>query len=134
LEEVIWTQLPIKLKTIFLSPATPRFLASHQNMLAYLRGENTHLDQFYFLQNRFRVVPKIWGCEMMLACLQEPNRTQTKSSDLQWTGPRAGLVELIYTLQTGGVFNNGQASLVELVNFFENPFQTTLPHFYHTFN
>ena len=111
-----------------------RFLARHQNMLAYLRGGYRHLDQLYFLQNRFSVVAKIQACEMLLAFLQEPKMSQTKNPDLQWTGTRAGLVELIYALQSGGVFNNGQASLRELVSYFEASFNLNLPNFYHTFN
>jgi hypothetical protein len=38
-------------------------------------------------------------------------------------GIRAGLVKLIYALQTGGVFNNGQASLVEPVRFSKTRFK-----------
>jgi len=54
--------------------------------------------------------------------------------DALLTTPVARDANTTVKLPSGGVFNNGQASLVELVHFFENSFQTTLPHFYHTFN
>ena len=53
---------------------------------------------------------------------------------LRWTGSRAGLVELIYALQSGGVINQGRASLLELVKYFETGFQVELSNFYHVFN
>lgn len=53
---------------------------------------------------------------------------------LRWTASKAALVELIYALQTSGVYNNGQVELKQLVALFSQYFQVDLGNFYHVFN
>ena len=53
---------------------------------------------------------------------------------LQWTASKAGLVELIYALQSGGVYNNGNAEIKEIADCFGKLFQIDLGNYYHTFN
>ncbi len=74
-----------------------------------------------------------WILEYLIS-ISEPNLPKTQEHNLRWTGSRAGLVELIYALQSGGVINQGRASLHEIVRHFETSFQFELTNFYHVFN
>ena len=53
---------------------------------------------------------------------------------LQWTASKAGLVELVYALQSAGVYNNGKAEIKEIAQYFESLFEVDLGNYYHTFN
>jgi hypothetical protein len=52
---------------------------------------------------------------------------------LQWTGSKAALVELIYALQTVGVFNNATTDVKQIATCFEELFDVNLGNFYDTF-
>lgn len=52
---------------------------------------------------------------------------------LQWTGSKVSLIELIYSLQTIGVVNNGSADIRLLTDFFERTFQVELGNVYNVF-
>ncbi len=52
---------------------------------------------------------------------------------LQWTSSKVSLIELIYSLQTAGVFNNGVADIKLLTNYFESTFQIDLGNVYNVF-
>ena len=60
--------------------------------------------------------------------------TPSPAFPLQWTASKAGLVELIYALQSGGVYNNGNAEIKEIADCFGKLFQVDLGNYYHTFN
>ncbi|WP_268225160.1 RteC domain-containing protein [Sinomicrobium oceani] len=49
---------------------------------------------------------------------------------LSWTGNKADLVELIYALYCGEVFNHGQVDILEITRGFEAFFDIRLPHVY----
>jgi RteC protein len=90
-----------------------------------------------FTTARDRLVSEVMAREWILEFLisiSEPNLVKPHEHNLRWTGSRAGLVELIYALQSGGVINQGRASLLELVKYFETGFQVELSNFYHVFN
>jgi RteC protein len=53
---------------------------------------------------------------------------------LRWTASKAALVELIYALQSGGVFNDGHAVIKEIATTFQTQFDVDIVNFYHTFN
>lgn len=59
---------------------------------------------------------------------------ETKSFPLRWTASKAALVELVYALQSSGVYNEGQVELKQLVTLFGQYFQVDLGNFYHIFN
>jgi hypothetical protein len=67
---------------------------------------------------------------------QEESRStkQAPSSKLHWTASKTGLVELIYSLQCGGVFNNGKAQVQEIADEFQEHFDIKLINYYHMFN
>ena len=54
-------------------------------------------------------------------------------SSLSWTGNKADLIEIIYALQTIGVFNKGEASIKEIATVFEKVFHIELGDYYRTF-
>ena len=55
-------------------------------------------------------------------------------SSFQWTASKANLIELIYALQSAGVFNNGQIGIKKIAKTFETLFQIDLGNYYHVFN
>ncbi|MGX7668882.1 RteC domain-containing protein [Flavobacterium pedocola] len=58
----------------------------------------------------------------------------SKSQKAQsWTGSKAGLIELIYALQTEGVFNHGTSDLKEVAAFFETTFNISLGQYHRVF-
>lgn len=52
---------------------------------------------------------------------------------LQYTGPRVGLIEIEYALTKMGVFNNGQASIRMVNDYFEKVFFTNNGNYTSTF-
>ncbi|WCT14342.1 RteC domain-containing protein [Mucilaginibacter jinjuensis] len=52
---------------------------------------------------------------------------------LTWTFNKTDLVELIYALVAVGVFNNGNADIKSVVNFFQTVFQVDLGSYYHKY-
>ena len=50
----------------------------------------------------------------------------TQSSKLQWTASKVALIELIYALQTEGVFNNGTANVKDIADQFQETFNVDL--------
>jgi hypothetical protein len=52
---------------------------------------------------------------------------------LQYTGPRVGLIEIEYALTKLGVFNNGQAGIGMVNNYFEKVFFTDNGNYTSTF-
>ena len=53
---------------------------------------------------------------------------------LQWTASKASLVELIYALQSGGAYNNGNAGVKQIAGCFEKLFQVELGNYFNTFS
>jgi hypothetical protein len=56
-----------------------------------------------------------------------------KGNQINWTGPKVALVELLYALQSAGSFNNGTVDLKELANHFQSYFNVDLGNYYRTF-
>lgn len=87
-------------------------------------------------------VSKLFAYELLriylntaIASIQLTDNAELKAADrkLQWTGSKVSLIELIYSLQTAGVVNNGTADIKLLTNFFERTFQTDLGNVYNVF-
>ena len=64
---------------------------------------------------------------------QEPAQSQSHKAKLTWTGSKAALIELTYALQSSGSFNNSNASIKEIISYFESIFNIDLSHFYTSF-
>lgn len=58
---------------------------------------------------------------------------QNSNTKLTWTGSKVALIELLYALQTEGVFNNGNADLKEIAGYFEKIFNIDLGQFNRVF-
>jgi hypothetical protein len=56
----------------------------------------------------------------------ESEANETSDIKLEWTDTKRGLIELIYSLQELGSFNNGQADLISIVRCFEKTFSVEL--------
>ena len=57
----------------------------------------------------------------------------TQTSKLQWTAPKVALIELIYALQTEGVFNNGTANVKDIADQFQETFNVDLGQYRRVF-
>lgn len=53
---------------------------------------------------------------------------------LIWTAPKVSLIELMYALNSEGVFNNGAADLKDIAEFFEHIFEIDLGQYRRTFH
>jgi hypothetical protein len=87
-------------------------------------------------------VSKLFAYELLriylnsaIASIQLTDSAELKSNEkrLQWTGSKVSLIELIYSLQTAGVVNNGAADIKLLTDFFERVFQLDLGNVYNVF-
>lgn len=138
------------------------FFDSNLAMYEYIRSNQNFLDNIYFLRSsglsnntvatlemnpktttaRDRIVSEIYANDLFEVYINnllsnqmnEPSVTYKKIPKVQWTGSRAGMVELIYALQSSGVLNNGQIEIKELAEIFEKLFGMKLGNYYHTFN
>lgn len=73
--------------------------------------------------------------EAILQFSKDKNTPVSKevSTDLVWTASKASLVELLYGLQSIGVFNNGNVELQQLATVFEMYFNVKLGNYYRGF-
>ncbi|OJW05106.1 MAG: hypothetical protein BGO52_21760 [Sphingobacteriales bacterium 44-61] len=65
--------------------------------------------------------------------MREGSEASKVEKRLQWTGSKVSLIELIYSLQSVGVVNNGSADIKMLTAFFERTFQVELGNAYNVF-
>lgn len=56
-----------------------------------------------------------------------------KHHNLNWTGTKTDLIELIYALHSSGVINNGNVDIKDLALVFEEMFNIDLGNYYHSF-
>ncbi|MES1220841.1 MAG: RteC domain-containing protein [Bacteroidota bacterium] len=66
--------------------------------------------------------------------IQHPEpRSPSPSASLKWTGPKVALIEMIYALQSSGVFQNGAADIKQVTAFFESVCGVELGNVYNSF-
>lgn len=65
--------------------------------------------------------------------VNKENSQLNHNSKLTWTGSKVALIELIYALQTVGVFNNGAADIKNIVEHFEKNLNIDLGQYRRTF-
>ena len=71
---------------------------------------------------------------LMLDNNEYSEKSQRKPNvKMTWTGSKVALVELMYALQTEGVFNNGAADLKEIAEYFEHIFEIDLGQYRRVF-
>lgn len=119
----------------------------------FVRGKfdiKLSLDNFYFeTDTRFTTshdfkVAKILANDLLQLYLENQlvlieNKDDKQKSQLNpnakltWTGSKVALTELLYALQTKGVFNNGTADLKDIATYFEQTFNIDLGQYRRTF-
>ncbi|OAV75859.1 RteC protein [Bacteroidales bacterium Barb7] len=66
-------------------------------------------------------------------CLLQHNQTDNEKQPLKWTASKAAAIELGYSLQTSGVFSNGNADIRDIMTMIENNFGIDLGDYYRTY-
>lgn len=71
-------------------------------------------------------------------CLYGQGRTiqpfrSNKGIQLQWTGDKSNLVELAYAIYGTKQLNNGDADIIDIVEWLEQTLQISLGRYYQTF-
>lgn len=124
----------------------------------YVRSGNTYLDKKYFVRGKhdikltidsfyfqsdstfstshdYKMAQLLAHQELekylntQIASLKNTALVSEKPNGLTWTASKVALVELLYALHTEGSFNNGRASLKEIMTAFESAFQIELGQF-----
>jgi hypothetical protein len=129
----------------------------HAAFYTYYRSGDTINDAAYFTrknknkieENSFserdpefstshdQLVAEILANGLLAQWLEEkinPTAPKKNVAVLKWTASKAALVELVYALQSGGVYNNGAAGIKEIALAFGKLFQVDLGNYYHVFN
>lgn len=104
----------------FFFETDPKFSTSHDYKVSQIQA-NELLEIFLMAELS------------LIDAKQDSSLVQLPKIKLSWTGSKASLVELIYALQSCGVFNNSTASVREIANYFEGIFNIDLNHFYTAF-
>lgn len=139
------------------------FLADNKAFCEYYRTGNVHNDELYFLRGRYdwKICPdtnhfdmvfstsadgklaELLAQELFLKYVEQllnPPADEEKddaatpaSSSLQCTATITEIVELGYALHASGFFNNGKATIKEIMNFLEEVLKVDLGKYYDTF-
>jgi hypothetical protein len=112
--------LKLMLDSVYFQ-ADPRFTTSHDYKVARMLA-NDEIKVFLEAQ--------IEKLERKTKKIQSPSPLL---KGLKWTGSKVELIELIYSLHTEGVFNNGNSGLKEVTSFFETAFNIDLGQFNRVF-
>lgn len=135
------------------------YYEENRSFYNYHLAEKTDRDQEYFVRGaagdernlytleideRFstyhsNVLARLFSCDMLLRCLQreiygvdniETDKPNTKNI-LKWTDSKVGAIEFLYGLWAHGAFNNGKATLTQVITSFEANYGIDLGN-YHT--
>ena len=133
------------------------FMKRNAEYYHYILSNLTHMDEKYFtrgnalpntavIDDRFSTphaiqLSKILCNERIRTYLNDAIRTIEKptsspsstNSPLTWTGSKTDLIELIYALQSAGVFNKKDADVKQIATQFETAFNVSLGNYYRVF-
>lgn len=127
-----------------------RFAERNREFYEYCMSGESYLDQHYFTQNVSTSKPlnrdehfttvydeklaKILANELLkkhlMSSLQRAHQEESGGPMLNWTAPKASLIELIYALHSMEVFNRGTADIKLIASAFENFFNISLGNYY----
>lgn len=137
------------------------FMESNTELLTYYRSGSSLLDEIYFVRqtpdlwltlnteeefepdsfntsydhklSKLLAYERVGG--FLLEVLKEPNAEEKTGSRnrVTWTASKAGLIELMYALQTSGACNSGTIDVKDMAGHFERLFNVKLGNFYRTF-
>jgi hypothetical protein len=131
------------------------FIDKNSAYYHYILSNSTHMDEKYFtrgtdlpnsalIDDRFstphemllsKLLSNRMVREYLLSAIQgieKPTSTPI-SSALTWTGSKTDLIELIYALQSAGVFNKKDADVKQIATQFETAFNISLGNYYRVF-
>lgn len=119
------------------------FLRGHQDIYLTLDTYHFDADPKFSTSHDFRVA-KIHAHELLriylIGALEELERKDdvvrplaSAKQSIAWTGSKTSLIELLYALQSTGVFNNGAADIKLLATYFEQMFSIDLGNYYRIF-
>ena len=97
------------------------FATSHDYKVAKILAHD--LVEIY-LENKLKVINNK---------AENENSQREPNAKLNWTAPKVAVIELIYALQSEGVFNNGAADIKDIVEHFEKNFNIDLGQYRRTF-
>lgn len=139
------------------------YVNKNQNFFRYIRANSNFLDNKYFLRGKFDIHLKFESyyfesdpafstshdfksakfistsllenyIESQLKELEEERLlSNIENPKLKWSDTKASMVELIYALHAKGVFNNGNASLKEVADFFQQSFDIDLGNYHRSY-
>jgi hypothetical protein len=140
-----------------------KFFSKNRVLKRYYKSGATGLDTIYFLPSKNQPVniPGLPDCDntlfsgydytfsKMMACeklgewiiirLEELKNLPANLNPgkvvkpMKWTAPKAALIEIIYSLQSYGAFNNGAAGLKEVASYMQEVFGVELGNYYNSF-
>ncbi|MGS2738791.1 RteC domain-containing protein [Sinomicrobium sp. M5D2P17] len=113
--------LPIYPDTLYFS-MDDRFSTGHDSMVATILAHDRLIAYLNKEMHNLSYPPRSNGT---------PGRRE--EGTLTWTGSKTDVVELIYALYSGKVFNHGQAGIREITEAFEAFFGVRLPQVYRTY-
>ncbi len=102
----------------------------YENLKLELEKQLTEIQlgddsSYYYVVPVLKIL--ILSLERLIADCTSP--TDVLVSKLFWTGSKVSLIELIYSLHTVGVVNNGNASALAITSVFETAFNIDLGHY-----
>jgi len=138
-----------------------RFFDNNLEFYKYHRTNSTYLDHKYFLRGKHDIklsldtyyfetdhtfstshdykVAKIIANDLIQVYIEDqlynkiPEDKSIGTQKVNWTGSKAGLIELIYALHYQGIFDNGNSDIKVIVKTFEDMLNINLGDFYHTY-
>lgn len=138
-----------------------RYFDNNLDFYKYYRTNNSSLDERLFLRRKHDIklcldtyyfqsdytfntshdykVAKIIANDLIQVYIEDElyNKVQKSKSivsqNLNWTGSKVALIELIYALQYQGVFDNGNCDIGLIAKYFESTFNVNLGNFYQTY-
>jgi hypothetical protein len=132
-----------------------RFARKNRAFYQYCLSGSTDLDPHYFSRDRsdyksvskdekFSTLYESKLAKLLSAdltrdfirrCIEGVNRGHSSDRPgLEWTSPKIALIETIYALYAGGVFNYGKADLKQIVGVFERTFSIDLGNYARAFS
>jgi len=140
-----------------------RFFDNNLEFYKYYRTNSTYLDHKYFVRGKYDIklgldtyyfesdhsfstshdykVAKIIANDLIQVYLEDQLTSLNKRSapdhtiinNLNWTGSKTALIELIYALHAQSVLDNGNVDIKVIAISFEKIFNIDLGDFYHTY-
>jgi len=136
-----------------------RYFDNNLEFYKYYRTNSTYLDHKYFVRGKHDIklsldtnyfladhsfstshdykVAKVIANDLIQVFLEDQLYNNHKKlpdkSDLNWTGSKTALIELVYALHLQGVFGNGDTDIKAIAKVFESMFNIDLGDFYHTY-